>query len=68
MRKLLLLAGFVAGLAAINARIDATRHCYCQPDCWCQKPGLRHFRWMFPIGHKDASTEWKQEMESSSPT
>jgi hypothetical protein len=52
MRKLLLPAGLVAGLVAINARIDATRQCYCEPECWCQKRGLRHFRWVLPIGHR----------------
>lgn len=55
MRKLLLLAGLLGGLAAINAKIDATRECTCQPDCWCQQPGLRHFRWVVPIAHKDVS-------------
>jgi hypothetical protein len=64
MKKLLLLIGLILGLVAVNARIDATRKCSCQPDCWCQKPGLRHFRWVFPIGHKDVSARWKQEMDS----
>ena len=57
MKRLLLLVGLVIGLAAINARIDATRECSCEPECWCQKPGLRHFRWMLPIGHKDAAAD-----------
>ncbi len=25
--------------------------CACEPECWCKKPGLRLFRWVFPIGH-----------------
>ena len=25
--------------------------CDCEPHCWCKKPGLRLFRWVFPIGH-----------------
>ena len=53
MRKLLLFAGLLFGLAAVNAKIDSARQCSCQPECWCQKPGLRHFHWVVPIGHKD---------------
>ncbi len=53
MKKLLLLAVLLLGLAAINGVIDSTRQCSCQPECWCQKPGLRHFRWVFPFEHKD---------------
>lgn len=60
MRRLALLAGLVLGLAAINARIDATRECSCQPDCWCKKPGLRHFRWVLPYGHKEFRPELEQ--------
>lgn len=26
-------------------------HCECEGDCWCKKPGLRLFRWVFPLGH-----------------
>lgn len=51
MKKLLTL-GVVVGLAAaVNARIDAARDCRCDPGCWCKRPGLRHFRWLFPVGH-----------------
>ncbi|MBA2726343.1 MAG: hypothetical protein H0U53_10175 [Actinobacteria bacterium] len=52
MKKLVLLTAIAGGLAAINSRIDATRQCSCPPECWCQKPGLRNFRWLVPIGHK----------------
>lgn len=27
-------------------------HCPCEPDCWCKKPGLSTFRWVFPYGHR----------------
>ncbi len=27
-------------------------HCGCDPDCWCKRPGVSLFRWVFPIGHK----------------
>ena len=52
MKKLLLLAGLLLGLAAINARIDATRECGCQSGCWCKQAGLRHFRWILPFSHR----------------
>jgi hypothetical protein len=26
--------------------------CQCQEDCWCKRPGLSLFRWVFPLGHK----------------
>ncbi len=67
MKKLLLLAGLVLGMAAINARIDATRECGCQPGCWCKQPGLGHFRWVLPFGHKVLPPEWKHQMESQRP-
>lgn len=28
--------------------------CGCAEDCWCHRPGLRFFRWVFPRGHKSA--------------
>ncbi len=34
---------FVEGMGAVS--------CECQPDCWCKKPGLSTFRWVFPAGH-----------------
>ena len=66
MKKLLVLAGLVLGLAAINARIDASRECGCQPDCWCKQPGLRRFRWVLPFSHKAVSPGWKRQMQSES--
>jgi hypothetical protein len=26
--------------------------CECRPDCWCKRPGLSLFRWVFPFWHK----------------
>lgn len=26
-------------------------HCDCEPDCWCKRPVLSTFRWVFPFGH-----------------
>ena len=25
--------------------------CLCNADCWCKRPGLSLFRWVFPFGH-----------------
>ena len=25
--------------------------CECRGDCWCKRPGLSAFRWVFPVGH-----------------
>jgi hypothetical protein len=27
------------------------RQCGCSQECWCHKPGLSLFRWVFPVGH-----------------
>ena len=29
--------------------------CGCSPDCWCKKPVLSTFRWVFPYGHRGFS-------------
>jgi hypothetical protein len=34
---------FVERMGAVN--------CDCRPDCWCKRPGLSVFRWVFPRGH-----------------
>lgn len=26
--------------------------CSCDQDCWCKRPGLSLFRWVFPFWHK----------------
>lgn len=26
--------------------------CGCHEDCWCKRPGLRLFRWVFPFRHR----------------
>jgi hypothetical protein len=33
--------------------------CGCRPDCWCKKPILSTFRWVFPYGHRLYSAEGK---------
>jgi hypothetical protein len=52
MRRLLIVAGIVLGvLAVVNGRIEATRTCTCNEECWCKRPVLRHFRWVAPFPH-----------------
>ena len=38
--------------------------CGCRPDCWCKKPILSTFRWVFPYGHRLYSTEEKAALDS----
>ena len=68
MKKMILVVGFLSALAVINAVLDSQRECGCQPECWCKKPGLRHFRWLLPTSHRSIPPEWKQKMESGSPS
>jgi hypothetical protein len=30
----------------------AVYRCGCEADCWCERPTLTVFRWVFPYGHK----------------
>jgi hypothetical protein len=31
--------------------------CDCYPECWCRKPGLSVFRWVFPRYHRNPGLE-----------
>ncbi|MDQ6820763.1 MAG: hypothetical protein M3076_10620 [Actinomycetota bacterium] len=35
---------FVEGMGAVR--------CPCRSDCWCKKPVLSAFRWVFPVDHR----------------
>ena len=36
--------------------------CDCDPDCWCKRPGLSLFRWVFPRFHRIRELEgWKRQ-------
>jgi len=35
---------FVEGMGAVE--------CGCAEDCWCKRPVLSTFRWVFPLGHQ----------------
>lgn len=38
---------FVEGMGAVE--------CGCADDCWCKRPVLSTFRWVFPWGHRGPS-------------
>jgi hypothetical protein len=56
-----LVIGYVT-LALVTRVMDAAgrRTCACYEDCWCNRPGLTLFRWVFPRWHKYPTlAEWK---------
>ena len=52
--------GWALGLYLAAAMVGLARErmglvsCGCADDCWCQRPGLSLFRWVFPRGHTSA--------------
>lgn len=56
-RLLARLAGIYFLFALIGRfveRIGAVQ-CDCPDHCWCRRPGISLFRWVFPYGHRCAS-------------
>ncbi len=54
MRRALVIAALLYLAAAIRGLVKESNgelRCMCEPDCWCKKPGLRVFRWVFPFAH-----------------
>jgi hypothetical protein len=45
--------GLYVTAALIGRLLEATgrTHCGCAADCWCKKPVLSTFRWVFPWRH-----------------
>ena len=64
MKKVLLslvLGYVVLGLIGRAKEAAGMRTCGCHPDCWCRKPGLGVFRWVFPRYHHNPELEaWKK--------
>lgn len=59
MRRVLrLLAGGYLLLALGNKAAEAAGaiRCGCAEDCWCRRPCLNLFRWVFPWGHRSTHT------------
>jgi hypothetical protein len=55
MRRLLMsLAGLYLLFAVIGRFVEGMGavECGCADDCWCQRPVLSTFRWVFPWGHR----------------
>ncbi len=53
-RRFVLLAVILylaAALRSLAKESQGELQCPCQPDCWCKKPGLALFRWVFPFRH-----------------
>lgn len=64
MKKILLslVLGYLA-LALISRAQEAAGRmtCDCDPDCWCRRPGLSVFRWVFPRYHRNPGlASWKK--------
>lgn len=51
-------AGVVLSVHLLAAVVGHVRErmgliaCGCADDCWCHRPELSFFRWVFPRGHK----------------
>jgi hypothetical protein len=60
--------GYVALALIYRAREAAgLLTCDCYPDCWCRKPGLSVFRWVFPRYHHNPGLEaWEKGQAEAS--
>ena len=58
-----LIIGYVLlALVGLAKEAAGLRTCGCYPDCWCKKPGLSLFRWVFPRFHHNPELEaWQKE-------
>lgn len=57
-RVILVLVGGYVLIALGNKVAEAAgaMTCDCVNDCWCKRPGLNLFRWVFPWGHHRTHT------------
>ena len=57
-RIILIVLGAYLLIAVANKVAEAAgaMTCGCADDCWCKRPGLNVFRWVFPWGHRSART------------
>jgi hypothetical protein len=64
VKKLVLWLALVYLVLALTSRAKEAAGfltCDCYPDCWCRKPGLSLFRWVFPrFHHNPGLEEWKE--------
>ena len=57
-RIVLVVLGAYLLIAVANKAAEATgaMTCGCADGCWCKRPGLNVFRWVFPWGHRGVHT------------
>jgi hypothetical protein len=68
MRRILVPVLAVYLLAALIGRLGEKQGrnvCGCGPDCWCKKPVLSVFRWVFPFGHRGPSADDKAALHNA---
>jgi len=51
--KLLATLYIAAGLFGLSREQAGELECGCSEACWCKRPGLNIFRWVFPFGHEE---------------
>jgi len=49
----------IAVLARL-AEVAGLCRCGCSQDCWCMRPVLSTFRWVFPYAHRSVDPHDKQ--------
>lgn len=68
MKRMLIvvLIGYVLVAAGnrVAERLGAMT-CGCAEDCWCHRPGLSLFRWVFPWGHRSAHSAAKAALDAA---
>ncbi|MEO8330454.1 MAG: hypothetical protein ABI586_10645 [Candidatus Nanopelagicales bacterium] len=47
------------------AEVAGLHRCGCAADCWCQRPVVGTFRWVFPYGHRPVDPHEKEALASS---
>jgi hypothetical protein len=69
MKRLFLAAALGYAALGLLTRIQEAaglRTCTCYSDCWCQKPGLGMFRWVFPRFHHEMRVEeWGRRQQDA---
>ncbi len=66
MRRVLLPAISIYLLAALIGRLAESRGktvCGCAANCWCKKPLLGAFRWVFPFRHRSLTPGQKAALD-----
>ena len=65
MRRVVLRALGVYLLLAVIGRVAeqvGAVACGCEPGCWCKRPILSTFRWVFPYRHRGCGLEKPAEV------